>query len=247
MFEGCAGPVKLSDDLAAGQGLQRSAIQGTDFSHVIYSRADGRGSVWHVYIEGDGKPWWGRYIVAPDPTSDKPLMLRLMQQDAAPQLYLGRPCYLGMVTDPACKPWIWTHGRYSDQVVSSMRAALERLIEKHGIDDLVLIGHSGGGTLAMLLAERIAQTRMIITLAGNLDTKAWTERHDYSPLLGSLNPAERPPLSPQIRQFHFAGAQDRNLPATGSDVIIVDGVGHVRGWEAIYCEILKATGGTCRN
>ena len=250
---GCAVPVAINDDYAARQGWPRCLVKGKDFTHVVYTAAAGEGAVWHVYIEGDGEPWQSRTSVARDPTQARPLMLRLMRQDAAPRLYLGRPCYLGMAPEPVCRPWVWTHGRYSEPVVSSMQRALERLIEQHAIGELALFGHSGGATLAMLLAERIPQVGMVVTLAGNLDTAAWTRKHGYSALTGSLNPAERPELPDRIRQFHFRGSEDRNLPnaqlpgdSSVSRHIRLEGVGHTTGWEPLYCHILTLTGGVCK-
>lgn len=246
LLKGCVSPTKVNDNLAKAQGLSRSLIRGTDFTHVVYTDSKGEGSVWHLYLEGDGRPWWGRHAVAPDPTTVRPLMLRLMQQDAAPRLYLGRPCYLGMAAETACKPWVWTHGRYSQQVVSSLQAVIEKLIERHAIEQLVLFGHSGGGALAMLLAERIPQTRKLVTLAGNLDTQAWTKKHGYSDLSGSMNPSARAALPVRIQQFHFRGIKDRNLPAAGPGIISVEEVGHAQGWERVFCKLLVRTGGSCR-
>ena len=247
----CASPVEINDRFAAAQGFSRSVVRGAGFSHVVYTTSTGEGSAWHIYIEGDGRPWQSRYSVAHDPTSAMPLMLRLMQQDAAPSIYLGRPCYQGMAEETDCKPWAWTHGRYSEQVVSSMQAALEKLIERHAISELALFGHSGGGALAMLLAERIPQIKTIVTLAGNLDTEAWTLKHGYSELAGSLNPAKRAGLPSAIRQYHFLGSEDRDIPhdlpeERGMNHIVIEGVGHAPGWEEVYCDILKRTGGKCR-
>ena len=70
-----------------------------------------------------------------------------------------------------------------------------------------MIGYSGGGTLAQLVAEKFTQTRAVVTLAGNLDLAAWVQLHDYTPLGGSLNPAERPPLPGHILQIHYVGKQ----------------------------------------
>jgi alpha-beta hydrolase superfamily lysophospholipase len=141
-------------------------------------------------------------------------------------------------------------------VVASLQAALEKLIEKHRIDGLVLIGHSGGGTLAMLLAERIHQTRKVVTLAGNLDTEAWTAQQGYSPLTGSLNPTDRPELPSSIKQVHFIGAEDRTIspePARKLHVanprvklIEVEGVRHESGWDGYFCQLLAQIGGACK-
>ena len=252
LINACAAPAELNDRFALAQGLERSLVRGAGFTHVVYTASSGEGSVWHIYIEGDGQPWQSRTSVAYDPTTEVPLMIRLMQQDAAPRSYLGRPCYQGMVDEAACRPWVWTHGRYSELVVASMQSALNKLIERHAISELALIGHSGGGALAMLLAERIPQTIRVVTLAGNLDIKAWTRKQGYSELTGSLNPAERPALPDVIEQFHFRGAEDRNLPSTLAvdstiqPVISIDDVGHTSGWEGVYCQILTRTGGGCK-
>ena len=64
----------------------------------------------------------------------------------------------------------------------------------------------------MLLAERFVETRAVVTVAGNLDPAAWTAWHGYSPLIGSINPAEREPLPPTIIQLHFLGGRDKNIP-----------------------------------
>ena len=182
-------------------------------------------------------------------------MLQMMARDAAPAIYLGRPCYHGTVSEASCRPWVWTHGRYSESVVASMAAALEKIIEKYQIKVLALIGHSGGGTLAMLLAERIRQTRMLVTLAGNLDIDQWTSRHGYSPLTGSLNPAHRPSLPRPIVQFHFTGKQDTNVSPEpiqrllknnpGLQHIEVQGAGHESGWDDYFCDLLKQIGSKC--
>jgi len=205
--------------------------------------------VWHVYIEGDGIPWIRRQVIAADPTPTKPLMLQLMAQDDQPALYLGRPCYHKMNNEPACNPWFWTYGRYSERVVDSMRAALAFLIRKHAISSLVLIGHSGGGTLAMLLAERLPEARLVVTLGGNLDIDAWTDQHGYTALKGSLNPARRPPLPPTVYQLHYVGKNDNNVPPEmlaaaikqqqNARMFVLDDLGHQQGWGKYWAKILQ--------
>ena len=249
----CTTPAARNDAFAAASGFTRQIVTGTDFSHLVFmanNSADTRReeSVWHVYIEGDGKPWVRRHVVATDPTSPEPLMLQLMAQDLRPAIYLGRPCYYGMVRDPACNPWLWTYGRYSEQVVESMSTALASLVSENAITSLMLIGHSGGGTLAMLLAERVPQVRLVVTLAGNLDIDAWTARHGYTRLVHSLNPARRPPLPRHIDQLHYVGRDDGNVPPEmleaavsqqkNARVLVLDGLGHEHGWDDYWAEIL---------
>ncbi len=212
---GCISPQELLDLQAADRGFHRLVLDGNGFRHLAYSKPGNPGDTGplHVYLDGDGSPWRNRHTVAIDPTPRRPLMLRLMAYDPRPSLYLGRPCYHGQHAAPGCSPLLWTSHRYSSEVVDSLAAALRGYLADHPHPELVFIGHSGGGTLAMLLAERFAQTRAVLTLAANLDLDAWTTLHDYSPLSGSLDPAVRAPLPARIAQLHLAGADDDNVPA----------------------------------
>jgi pimeloyl-ACP methyl ester carboxylesterase len=252
---GCSSAVEKNHLLALEQGFEHLVIRGAPFSHAVYVKPGKPETQWHIYIEGDGSPWLARYLPAPNPNSENPLMLRLMAKDTAPAIYLGRPCYQGQTSTPPCSTWDWTHGRYSERVVSSLQSVLNTLIKDYSINSLMLIGHSGGGTLAMLLADRIPQTRSLVTLAGNLDIEAWTQAHGYSPLSGSLNPADAAPLANSIDQFHFIGAGDRN---TGKQTVAwikdkypearieeIEGVAHVSGWESHFCRLLAQAGGNC--
>lgn len=186
-------------------------LHGDGFDHIAYFK-QGQATnhhALHVYLEGDGTPWLRRGTPAPDPTPRKPLMFDLMTRDPAPSLYLGRPCYHGL-RDSACTPEKWTNKRYSEEIVASMSAALDGATT--GYRSMVLLGYSGGGTLAMLLAERQPRVVALVTVAANLDTAAWTQLHGQQPLDGSLNPALRPPLRADIRQLHYTGAEDDNVP-----------------------------------
>lgn len=237
----CATPTQQNIKYAIANGLQPFDIQGTNFTHTVFLNQKSSEGIWHIYIEGDGKPWIDNQFIARDPTTIKPLMLRLMIQDNAPAIYLGRPCYFGKNNSGACHPLFWTHRRYSEQVVTSMAAVLKKIIKSRRIQSLTLIGHSGGGALAMLLAEKIPETTIIVTLAGNLDIDAWTDHHGHSKLDGSLNPAFRKPLPSSIRQYHYLGKRDRNITASmiisvvdkqhNVELFLLDHYGHDCCWE----------------
>jgi hypothetical protein len=210
----CTMPHERIEMEAARLGFDKQVVRGDGFDHVVYQRAgelDRSSGRLHVYLEGDGTPWRTRTEASQDPTPRNPLTLRLMAQDDAPALYLGRPCYFGLARSSGCHPGLWTHRRYGPKVVDSMAAALSRLLAPIPETELWLIGYSGGGTLAMLLAERFPQTSAIITVAGNLDVGRWTDHHKYTPLVGSLDPARRPPLR-GVKQVHFVGGRDSTVP-----------------------------------
>jgi pimeloyl-ACP methyl ester carboxylesterase len=205
----CASGSERFDARAAARGLERSEVAGAAFRHAVYANA-ARGGRLHVYLAGDGEPWRFGRIPADDPTIGDTLALRLLALDPAPALYLGRPCYHGHVRDPGCDPWYWTHGRYGERVVASLAAALARLRRARGDPELWLIGHSGGGALALLLAARAPGVRGVVTIAGNLDPARWASLHGYAALEDSLDPAALPRLA--IRQVHLAGGRDENVP-----------------------------------
>lgn len=245
---GCSTPAKRIDALSESLGFARTEVAGEDFVHVLYTRGitDSAESV-HVYIEGDGAAWLDRTIVSRDPTPNNPLMLRLMALDNMPSLYLGRPCYFGTAHQAPCEPAYWTTRRFSEAVVASMATVLQDATST-GTKQFVLVGHSGGGTLAMLLAQRIAQVKAVVTLAGNLDIDAWAAYHGYSALSASLNPVELGRLEPRILQIHYAGGRDQVIPAsliqaaaqtTGGRYVLYEQFDHACCWSQVWPSILQ--------
>jgi hypothetical protein len=196
---------QATQKMLAVPGARQEVVQGLPFRHMVL-QSDGSGALLHVYLEGDGRPWLHPGRVSLDPTPRRAVMLELFALDDAPSLYLGRPCYWHL-RDPACGPQWWTSQRYSQQVVDSLNRVIDTFAAGHA--GVVLFGHSGGGTLAMLLAARRSDVAWVVTLAGNLDIDAWTTAHGYTALSGSLNPALEPPLPARIRQYHLIGSGDQ--------------------------------------
>jgi hypothetical protein len=243
----CSAPAVRVDRMAAQLGFDREVRRGVGFDHVVYLNHD-RGPVLHLYLEGDGSPWDAPTRVARDPTPRNPLMLELMAQDENAAAYVGRPCYHGYFAASGCGPAWWTDRRYSPEVVESMGAVIRGLLADGGYRGTVLIGHSGGGTLAMLLAEHLRPCA-VVTLAGNLDVAAWCARHRFTPLSGSLDPGRRAPLPPSVRQLHLVGKDDGViLPAMveaaaerqpNARVLVLPGVDHRDGWKTVWPSVLS--------
>ena len=246
----CAGPVERFDRRAAELGLMREDVWGEGFDHAVFHRPeDPRTGVLHVYLGSDGTPWQRGRWPAADPTPRAPLALELMTLDPAPALYLGRPCYHGLARAPRCGAPLWTDRRYGEEVVASMTAALRRLAPDR---PLVLIGYSGGGTLAMLVASRLPTVVAVITVAANLDINAWADHHGYRPLVGSSNPADQTQLDPAILQIHLAGAEDERVPPElvrpalaklGAPLCVLPDHDHSRGWRRTWPAVLSTLEG----
>lgn len=167
-----------------------------------------------MYLEGDGLAWRNRYQMSANPTPANPLALGLALIDPAPHVaYLARPCqFVSDANSHGCDGYYWTNGRYSQAVITATSAALDQLKAQAKAQSLVLVGYSGGATVALLVAAQRRDIAQVITVAGNLNPDAWTQLHQVSPLTGSLNPMNYLPQLRQIPQIHFVGMQDTNTP-----------------------------------
>jgi hypothetical protein len=245
----CSSPARRADALARGWHIQREIEVGNGFRHIVYrNNAPVRGGALHVYIEGDGTPYWQRDLSATDPTPRDPLMLRLMALDSAPSVYLGRPCYFGLYRDAACHPAFWTVRRYGPEVLGSLETVLRAEATNAGASRVELFGHSGGGTLAVLLAQRVGSVTRVVTLGANLDLAAWCKLHDFSPLIGSLNPVDQPAMRDGVAVLHLVGDRDTNTPPSlvasaalargGEPVRVIADFDHTCCWASMWRSIL---------
>ena len=102
----------------------------------------------------------------------------------------------------------------------------------------------------MLIAREVPQVTRLITLAGNLDTDAWTDHHRYTPLYSSINPATEPALRDDIWQWHLVAGRDNVLPAelikpvimrqSSASGIELPHFNHGCCWERIWPDVLQA-------
>lgn len=266
LLAGCASARFSNAGMVAPDGSTAMRVQGAPFLHqlllndalrdLLATAQQGEPARVLVYLDGDGRPWVGQEVRV-DPTPTGELVRRMLQQDRGPALYLGRPCHFLRALDPACTPADYTFGRYSVRVLDSLAIALAPQLPAGS--EVVLVGHSGGGALAMLLAARWAQVPGlrqhklvgVVTLAANLDVAGWAQLHGYTPLFGSLDPALQPALPNTVRQLHFAGGRDAAVPEAivrsglrrqpTAEVRVIEAFDHrccwLREWPAVITEV----------
>jgi dienelactone hydrolase len=195
-------------------GYRVVTVQGTQFAHAVVV-PDGQKSaptLW-VFLEGDGQPWLdGGRRIARDPSPKIPLAFDLFKNSSVPRAYLGRPCYFSHAQDVGCNPSLWTSARYGEAAVASMASALKKLVRENSTHRVILLGYSGGGALAYLVAPRVPAVSAVVTISGNLDIDAWTREHHFVSLSESDNPATVSALDRRITQIVIVGGRDVNVP-----------------------------------
>lgn len=229
-------------------------FSGDDFTVTGYLGPDRAGfDTLYVYLEGDGHAFDNPWEPASDPTPSDPIALRLAlaHGDSANVLYLARPCQYTRRQDMrSCSPEYWTSHRFAPEVIDATDLALDEAKAIYGARSLVLIGYSGGGSVAVLTAARRRDVEAIVTVAALLDHEVWSDTEGLARLHGSLNPIDVADQLGDISQLHFVGADDEVVPQAtirsymdrfrGSDharMVSVEGFDHsccwVENWESL--------------
>jgi pimeloyl-ACP methyl ester carboxylesterase len=179
------------------------------------------GEVLTVILEGDGAAHDRRGAASEDPTPRRPTGFAIARAWAGlppgpgadgPTAWLGRLCQYGARRDPDCTVSDWTDGRFSEHAVAAADAAVSLLKTRTGAERVRLIGWSGGGVVAALVAARRDDVVALVTLASPLDLAGWTRSRGLSPLARSLDPAALAP-TPGLAQVHLFGRFDPVVPA----------------------------------
>ncbi len=256
----CAGCADGSDArpyaarIAAAAGLQREDAQAGPFRLLRYARFTPGAPVLRVYIEGDGHAWSAPDRPSADPTPWQPVGLELAAQDPADSVaWVARPCqYIAPGADPACAEPFWTEARYAEPVIASVDAAIGQLLARSGAKSLELVGFSGGGAVAALVAARRKDVASLRTVSADLDTETWTRSMRLTPLRASLNPADETDRLAHLPQLHFWGTADRVVGRSVAEafrarfsrpgcvsIVSVAGLQHGEGWPAAWRQLLR--------
>lgn len=233
--------------LASEQELQSRRLDTGRFQHLILEKNVPNTHL-VFYVEGDGTPWIRDSRIAVDPTPTNPVLLRLMENSAGASVYLGRPCYFGLSTSKGCEPRLWTFDRYGREIVESMCIAANEIANQLGAQTVQLIGYSGGGTIVIGMRTCTDRLVALTTIAGNLDPRAWTEFHGYSPL-NDLTPLESAAeFADLVPETHWQCQEDRIVPPQITDAYfataintrrhIVQSCSHASGWKTYWPDIV---------
>ncbi|WP_419797807.1 MAG: alpha/beta fold hydrolase [Terasakiella sp.] len=168
-----------------------------------------------AYIEGDGSAWIDVNRISPDPTPQEPFMLSVALQDTTfDAVYIARPCQYVINEGKGvnCQYALWTDGRFNEVVIADMNEAIDKALKQKNRQNVILVGGSGGATVAMLVAARRTDVQGIVSLAGLLNHTSWTRHHKITPLAQSL---DTDPIYSQILtvpQIHVMGKGDTIIP-----------------------------------
>ena len=220
IFSSCIGsiptPEKRKENalaLVENKGFSEVDIKTSTFSlfSLQNNQIDCKNKNLKVYIEGDGLAWITRNTISENPSPINATAIKLMNQDSDKcKVYLARPCQF--ITSNKCDKKYWTSHRFSSEVLKSYEESLDYLKSKYENKSFTLIGYSGGGAIATLLASKKDDIKMLITIAGNLDTDKWTSYHKITKLDGSLNPSSYSNKLKNIKQYHLIGEKDGIIP-----------------------------------
>ena len=202
-----------ADELAAQRGWQSVRLPAENFDLIAYHTTRvAPAQRLTVYIEGDGFAWLSPAQPSSDPTPREPLALRLaLAQPEGNAAYLARPCQYVDAAASNCGSRYWRGARFAPAVIAAANQAIDALKQRFGAHRLTLVGYSGGAAVALLAAAGRDDVDGVVTVAGNLDHRAWTTHHRLTPLADSLDPVDQLETLAKISQWHFVGGRDDNI------------------------------------
>lgn len=231
---------EVADRVAHPAWMIKRPIPASPFLLTSYERMHERHAPAHIYIEGEGATWTLNGDAPKNPTPQNPVALHMASKDLVDNIaYIARPCqYTGMLDpDSACDPALWTDGQFTPEVLAAYNKAIDDIKAHYDITNLHLIGFSGGGVIAAMLAEQRKDVLSLRTVASPLD--------QVEPINAALR---------NMPQHHFIGGQDQvvspaplhsylqRLGETGcADYTFIQEAEHEKGWVDKWPELLEKT------
>jgi hypothetical protein len=242
--------IMKADGLAYGSKFKKILVDSGGFVLTTYQKISDQNSPYIFYIEGDGFISRDIHTISENPTPLSPIMLELTILDNRKNvIYIARPCqYTDMSFNKLCINKYWTDSRMSEEVVNSIANSIKKIA---GNNKISLIGFSGGGGIAILVAPKLNHVQNIITIAGNLDIKEFAKFHKSKSISDSLNPVDYIDQVKNIPQLHISGGKDKIVPILIADKFVkaakskcvkqitIDSSSHGKGWSLVWQDILK--------
>lgn len=254
LLAGCISsrPYAHAQKIASDSGLISEKFDTAHFTIASWHRITPPVSSLRVYIEGDGFAWKSRTLPSDNPTPRNPSGLMLAATDTqANVLYLARPCqFIGPPLPANCRVNIWTQDRFSPAVITTMNEVLSQVVSRYPGVKLDLVGYSGGGNIAALLAERRSDVRSLRTVAGNLDVAYVNALHHVTPMPTASSAIDAAHALRALPQIHFSGEADTTVPPTvarrfqqavGGRCVqteVAGGMAHGSDWAAVWPRLL---------
>lgn len=215
LLTGCAcglsaGTIKRLDSHLVTGGFTHQRLADDDFPLHAWLKPGQPGKpaeTLTVVIEGDGASWFNPRWPPADPTPESSQAAALAAGLSGPVVYLARPCQFE--SSPSCQLPRWTGARFATELVDALDRALERLKQAAAARQLRLVGHSGGGVMAVLLAQRRQDVASVVTLMAPLAISEWVRTQNLTPLQGD-DPGALPAL--RVAAVHVAGGRDAIVP-----------------------------------
>jgi len=242
-----------ANSIAADHGMAKTVLQTSLFKIVSYQAVTKASDVTTFYIEGDGLAWLSRTHISPNPTPKNPIALKLASSDPSTNVvYLARPCqYIDLKIERACHSDYWTKKRLAPEVIASLDEAISKIKHRARLNKIRLVGYSGGGAIAAILAAKRDDVVDFRTVAGNLDIDLFARYHQITPLSGSMNPVDFANVLSSIPQIHFIAEKDDIItrPITESyinhlkkydtdlrcvKVQKIENTSHTKGWKIAW-------------
>ena len=222
-------------------------IKTSKFTLASWQKITDPKASFRIYIEGDGHAFYANGLPTNDPTPHSNLLRDISFNDPAPNvIYLARPCQY--VMNQSCDMKYWTTARFSQDVVDAEYIAVKNITNSYNINknknkEITLIGFSGGAQIVGLITVQHPELNIkkVITIAGNLGHKIWSDYLHLNPLIDSLDLADYIDTFLKIDQIHFVGQKDKIiLPkitqqiVPPNKIIIIKKASHNKGWKDIY-------------
>jgi len=255
-LSGCKPVSTVKERIDYAQALSKQSeltpliIETPPFKLQSFFRIDDPQKPLRVYIEGDGLAWISRNRLSENPTPTKPVGLELATLDKYENvLYLARPCQY--IWNSQCSPEYWSNKRFSQEVITSTSTAINIVKQHFKLKSVELVGFSGGGAVAVLVAEQRTDIINITTIAGNLDHDTVNKLHNVNLMTESLNAINVAEQTAHIPQLHLVGQNDTVVPIKIAKAFLRDSgtnnniqiqsvdASHTQGWNQVWTQLLK--------